>query len=1009
MPQIVLYNPIVLSEQWYNQLQPDLGHLVVQVQCPECAISSGMGAYNMSYVENQAGYKAKIPLFSNGFEYPISHISIDFVKGHPQDGVSYFAQDLVINESYYSIDSGNLYFTMPVEEIISEKYQFYDDVLHEIRIGSYADSNIYYDMHIYFDIFIPDTTEETHNLALAQATSYAIMDYFNQYTYAEITANMISEIAYTESVTFWSTLISAPLMWFGSWTTKGTETALGQAGSKSIGAVIAKGMAQVITAPIKEVFEEIIKDGFIEAFAEGLTDIMGWAEDVGFWISSMATSGRETVGSLGKIALGKTGVKANFKNAVALSRAVAAGDMKAVADIQQKIKQEAQQQLELAQQREQDKSMWQKLIGSNFFKGFTMMMPGLFVGTFDFLSFAGLSNMLAGAINIVPSAYAHYRAKIQAYKSNKITKVVGDKALYSYDILVKQMKKPADIDGEALNNLFRGLQETGIINEPAIDISVLFNPNPIQTQQIEIFSKFQELSSAKSIQEKFQYKREDEKMLDEEQIYRPTIHKTEISIADEEGVFSSFDRDLIEYLYNEFLLLEDRQPQKAPDKKISRIPFPVDLLRDAIDMLSSTCYDGLPVIVEKEQDIAINDEISSKIINKIESGLQINKLERIIMDVGILIAGGYQIDGKVNSESDFNENSIEKIKENQDKLIVAKVLGVSMYPILKPGTDVPIKTMPQGYKYKTGDIIVFSRDGVNIIHQIIDSYVYNGKIYYVTSGLNPDTNPYVDSSTISEEHIIGKADISKEALAGIDELVKQGRVHYIGAFGLINYGDSEVYRSVFEDGFNKLREQIETLDKSYKEKLLNEFLKENLFDTLVEYSQYKENEYKEYAEKDGVIKSIHNPTWNNDDNAKRVQRLLWGILTDFRHPLTGEKIDNLEEWLSFSLHHWRTSDGQLNNKYDCRFLSLIPLPRAGDKGHSQITAQIRIDENRGLYWENEIRKAIKSIFEGEAPKSWIPSSKDAFNTYAKSIKQVRELIKMFIAHDPNFMKELKLI
>ena len=29
-----------------------------------------------------------------------------------------------------------------------------------------------------------------------------------------------------------------------------------------------------------------------------------------------------------------------------------------------------------------------------------------------------------------------------------------------------------------------------------------------------------------------------------------------------------------------------------------------------------------------------------------------------------------------------------------------------MYPLLKPGRDVPIKTMPQGYEYKTGDIII---------------------------------------------------------------------------------------------------------------------------------------------------------------------------------------------------------------------------------------------------------------------------------------------------------------
>ena len=33
------------------------------------------------------------------------------------------------------------------------------------------------------------------------------------------------------------------------------------------------------------------------------------------------------------------------------------------------------------------------------------------------------------------------------------------------------------------------------------------------------------------------------------------------------------------------------------------------------------------------------------------------------MDVGILIKGGYRIDGMVNSESNFNENPFEKTME----------------------------------------------------------------------------------------------------------------------------------------------------------------------------------------------------------------------------------------------------------------------------------------------------------------------------------------------------------
>jgi len=58
------------------------------------------------------------------------------------------------------------------------------------------------------------------------------------------------------------------------------------------------------------------------------------------------------------------------------------------------------------------------------------------------------------------------------------------------------------------------------------------------------------------------------------------------------------------------------------------------------------------------------------------------------------------------------------------------------------------------------------------------------KIYYVTGGMNPDTNPYVDSRIISRDLIIDKADLSESALAEIQELVKNGRVPYFEVYGM---------------------------------------------------------------------------------------------------------------------------------------------------------------------------------------------------------------------------------
>lgn len=68
---------------------------------------------------------------------------------------------------------------------------------------------------------------------------------------------MIAEIAFTETITFWSTLISAPLIYFGSGLVSGATGWF-----KEASAITAKSfISKVVMAPIQEVFEEItIKD-----------------------------------------------------------------------------------------------------------------------------------------------------------------------------------------------------------------------------------------------------------------------------------------------------------------------------------------------------------------------------------------------------------------------------------------------------------------------------------------------------------------------------------------------------------------------------------------------------------------------------------------------------------------------------------------------------------------------------------------------------------------------------
>ena len=182
-----------------------------------------------------------IPLHPNGFEYPIREISIEIIQNIRFNSLT--RRTIIVNESYFTTDRGNIYFTKPLEDIILEKYPNFADLVEQ-------NFKLYYQVHISFDIFIPDTSAETHGLALAQATFYTIMDYFNQYTYAQTTANMISEITYTETMTFWSTVISAPLVYLGSYLASGKTSAL--SGAK---------LVKMILSPVKETYEEIVIEG----------------------------------------------------------------------------------------------------------------------------------------------------------------------------------------------------------------------------------------------------------------------------------------------------------------------------------------------------------------------------------------------------------------------------------------------------------------------------------------------------------------------------------------------------------------------------------------------------------------------------------------------------------------------------------------------------------------------------------------------------------------------------
>ncbi len=114
--------------------------------------------------------------------------------------------------------------------------------------------------------------------------------------------------------------------------------------------------------------------------------------------------------------------------------------------------------------------------------------------------------------------------------------------------------------------------------------------------------------------------------------------------------------------------------------------------------------------------------------------------------------------------------------------------------------------MSEGTQYKKGDIIVFYRDGVKIVHQVEYVHESNGKMFYVTTGVNTETNQYVDSDLVSQDDVIGVVDLSKEAYLALEQTLENRYVPTIQAFGMTQN---------FQEFIKFLNEKNKYIDRAY--------------------------------------------------------------------------------------------------------------------------------------------------------------------------------------------------
>ncbi|MEJ2252386.1 MAG: hypothetical protein P8Y97_22335, partial [Candidatus Lokiarchaeota archaeon] len=130
-------------------------------------------------------------------------------------------------------------------------------------------------------------------------------------------------------------------------------------------------------------------------------------------------------------------------------------------------------------------------------------------------------------------------------------------------------------------------------------------------------------------------------------------------------------------------------------------------------------------------------------------------------------------------------NSWEKLERMIHRVRILKVNGKSMLGKLEPGAKVAFEMKQEGEVYAVDDIIIFYRDGVRIVHRVEYVYESNGQIFYVTEGVNSDTNEYVDSSPVANDQVIGRiTEMSEQELRYLIEMAERGRIPYIKALGM---------------------------------------------------------------------------------------------------------------------------------------------------------------------------------------------------------------------------------
>lgn len=840
-------------------LQLPFLHLTILIKVRNKDVSSSSGInpqYNMSVVESFM-FNAKIPIspiVNKEFGYPINSIEIQIMteEGYIVDSID------LDNESYYHIEGGMLYLTKTFEEFASSSKE-YQALMERSPDGAY------FTLHIEFKRFValdPDVSSEQQNkykqLALLQANHYAVMDVMNQYTFGETTANMIAEVGYTEVLTLVSTACTLWAIALDSWSTAGLQqigkqvsekvtqvtfktffstlkTAMVQSVTKSL---VAQMAYTILLTPIKEAVEEIVMDGLIEGFFEGLVDCCGGSANLGFWLSTLATTARETNLYMSFFVKQDFGTTTQTEVDTQVDAAQefytnldANTDVEIIQEGQEDISGQIEENTQTAETKqekmgEEQKSImdWLKLIGT-----FTYFASSLFLG--------GLS--LSGSLSLLDFAIEN---KLDQYaKKNQMKKMVGEylnsrypPSLTFYSKLEMGTEKElfpkhSAIESEVAATVRKirslpfkfesadSMKGTAVAEVGEGTIMARMEGQTYEKETIIAFEKFGKIIIHRVMERidgpdgtYYRTKGDANERVDLDPVpeskvlgkVREDTHGTPVYALPTLPAYAMTNLEQQRhYLREEFRRFKQIEQGATPEEvygvdKNGELQESFWMEQFALEHYGRSAIDRRGLT--EEYKTYITEKWNPSMGDIAEKGNLPSRVHDISM-----------------------ETYIKTLKENKRRIGVAKVRGWSMFGKIKPGSKIAYELKQEGEEYEIGDIIAYYLDGVYVVHEIVGTYCdRTQELHYITKGVN---NPKMDAKHVSDHQVVGKVvDFSKQELAVLIEMAEQGRIPFIEAFALNEKKEREIAYETLEGFIDVILKSFDIERKALSSILFND-------------------------------------------------------------------------------------------------------------------------------------------------------------------------------------------